>query len=654
MGAAELDCKWHFANQLGGRDDGPNDPMKENFKKTPYASLIRESIQNSLDAVDDDTKPMRMEFKISKMTSKNFTNFFELEKHIEGCIRFYTSAYDTYEPMLRYLQEARAKADLSYIKISDFNTVGMDYHPNDRETAFYGFVRSAGVSNKTSVNAGGSFGFGKAAYFYISPIRTIMVSTLTKDGKHYFEGVSSLCTHFDKDNNKCVSVGYYDNNNGLPIEDKERIPIRFRREETGTGIYIMGVDIASESDKEAIYREMITAVLQNFWMAIYHGKLVVTVGDVDITKDSIIQLVEEYFTDIHDTNRNPNKYNPRPYLEAVAKANVDKNHVHYEEELPILGKVHFYGFKIKDGSSRIAWLRSPRMVVKYGSTPTSVGFYGVFFCGNNVGDAILRKIENPAHNEWAAANWKDEKGRTIKLGKEAISEFRDFISRCIDKLSERTNREVLNIRGLDQYLYIPTAVEDDEDEYVTESLISEPTGDFKDDGTSITTDGSTVGSPMSKQNDYIGKVIVGTRTTAKEASKGELLSGKGKRSGKSPGAGVGHEKINRRNKPEEDGTEGSYAYELPVKYRTFAQKTKGKYVHKIIIHSDYDVENGRIDLLVGSDQSDEAIKIVSSSKGSVNGNSISGLRIKIGKNALDITFADDMPHAIKLDAYEIK
>lgn len=48
MSLVESDCKWHFAPQLGGREDGPNDPMSESFKKTPYASLIRESIQNSL------------------------------------------------------------------------------------------------------------------------------------------------------------------------------------------------------------------------------------------------------------------------------------------------------------------------------------------------------------------------------------------------------------------------------------------------------------------------------------------------------------------------------------------------------------------------------------------------------------------------------
>lgn len=74
-----------------------------------------------------------------------------------------------------------------------------------------------------------------------------------------------------------------------------------------------------------------------------------------------------------------------------------------------------------------------------------------------------------------------------------------------------------------------------------------------------------------------------------------------------------------------------------------------------LLNSDFDVPNGRIDLLVGSDQSEEIINIVSSSRGVVDGNSISQLHITQGKNAaIEIKFADNLPHAIKLDAYEIK
>lgn len=43
---SEKNCTWHFAIAQGGQDLGPNEAMQEIFKKTPYDSLVRESIQN--------------------------------------------------------------------------------------------------------------------------------------------------------------------------------------------------------------------------------------------------------------------------------------------------------------------------------------------------------------------------------------------------------------------------------------------------------------------------------------------------------------------------------------------------------------------------------------------------------------------------------
>ena len=41
----EKNCRWHFAKQLGGREDGPNDPMQDNFKKTGFLNKYIEIIQ---------------------------------------------------------------------------------------------------------------------------------------------------------------------------------------------------------------------------------------------------------------------------------------------------------------------------------------------------------------------------------------------------------------------------------------------------------------------------------------------------------------------------------------------------------------------------------------------------------------------------------
>ncbi len=75
--------------------------------------------------------------------------------------------------------------------------------------------------------------------------------------------------------------------------------------------------------------------------------------------------------------------------------------------------------------------------------------------------------------------------------------------------------------------------------------------------------------------------------------------------------------------------------------------------HTIIIHSDYEFSNGRIDLLVGGEQSNDSVAIKScSAGGQIHNNSISGLHIFKGKNIITVKFADNMKHAIKLDTYE--
>lgn len=51
----ELDCKWHFAEMdANAGDEGPNSAMSQTFAQFPCAALVRESIQNSLDAVLDE------------------------------------------------------------------------------------------------------------------------------------------------------------------------------------------------------------------------------------------------------------------------------------------------------------------------------------------------------------------------------------------------------------------------------------------------------------------------------------------------------------------------------------------------------------------------------------------------------------------------
>lgn len=641
---------------MGGREDGPNDPMQDNFKKTPYASLIRESIQNSLDVPLDESKPVRMEFTLRRIRARDYPNFFLLKHHAEGCIKHFHNNDDaktTYQPIIDYFNSLGEYDNLNYIEVADYNTQGMRYIKDDTSNPFYAFVRAAGVSAKKDATAGGSYGFGKAAYFYISPIRTIFVSTKTSYGEHFFEGVSSLCTHeLEGNNGLFVSVGYYDNNNGEPITDVNNIPNRFRREETGTNICIFGIDASCPSD---IYSEMIEAVLRNFWMAIYERKLEVKIADTEISRDNLQEIMCQYFTTEHDTVPREKKYNPVPYLDAVMNAGSDNRHIMFEDELPCIGHVRFYAVKTKKATDKVLYMRKPLMLVKARRTQSSNGFYGVFVCDDDKGNAYLRETENPAHDEWQSANWRVA-GKIQEKGRQAINDVKNYIIEVMERMFSNRKAEVQNIQGLEEFLYIPTAVE--EEDYIdNESLVGDTVGQKDSEGNSLSTNLSGYSQSPNSGNASIGKVMIETPEQNHEKdSKGGELGGHGTRKRqKKGGGGITSGKIDSRFSESENGVSGTLLTEIPVKYRSFAQVDNGKVIHNIVIRSDFEFSNGRIDLIVGGDQSDDVVTISKCSMpGNIHGNTISGLHINKGKNILKIQFADNMKHAVKLDAYELK
>lgn len=74
----EKGLKWYFGPN-GGQTIGPNDAVRQNFKGNPYYYIVREAIQNSIDAVLDSKKPVIISFELIKLNS---LIFFLLKKQL--------------------------------------------------------------------------------------------------------------------------------------------------------------------------------------------------------------------------------------------------------------------------------------------------------------------------------------------------------------------------------------------------------------------------------------------------------------------------------------------------------------------------------------------------------------------------------------------
>lgn len=656
MNALECNCAWHFAKQPeASQDVGPNNAAAEHFTATPYPSLIRESIQNSLDVVLDKSQPLRMKFEFGKLRTKTFESFYDLRSHIAGVVSLYKDkAKPQYEEMLNCFDLLyNGQRVVEYIKVSDYNTKGMDYKPDD--SPFHAFVRAVGLTVKEEESSGGSFGFGKAAYFLMSPIHTILVSTLTAEGKTFFEGAASLCTHLYRDEDgqmvKYQHYGYYDNQDGkCPASLPTDIPSKFRRDEVGTDIYIMGVD-GSPAKQEEAYDEMIKAALRHFWLAFMHNKLEVEVGDTLINADTLDDLMCMHFPELTDRIKMGDNYNPRPYYETVKKANSSKDFIQIDRMLPLLGQVSLFVWKNKDARDGIVHMRKQRMFIfRSRFYSSSYGYFGVFLCTDSHGNKLLKSIEDPSHRKW-------ESRRNKQQGRQISDELQSFIDESIREIFVAPESGPLGVTGLEDYLFVPEELIGSNREDVEDNpFFGEPSEDVQEEGTSpISIIAPPVPTFNQERKESVGKVVTVSGNQGGERKSGGELGGHKRGEGKKKKKGSGGSPDITGFTPSDEANDGEFKRNLPVRYRVMAENRNGRMIHSIIIHTDFDVDRGEIEIIVGGEEYDESIDIVKTSMGDVDGCRVTNLKLNAqSKNVVELEFADNMKHAIKLTAYEFK
>ena len=396
---------------------------------------------------------------------------------------------------------------------------------------------------------------------------------------------------------------------------------------------------------------------RNFWMAIYNGKLVVFINDeLQIRKDNIEEMMEQYFEDTDDSTRKAGYYNPRPYFDAVRLAGSSGKYLFFEDALPLLGHVCLYVFKKKGATDKIAYIRALQMLVYSKRTKTNHGLYGVFYCDSEKGNDLLRNMENPAHDEWKASNWRIN-GRAYGMGRIALQEMDNFIAECLSNAFSLKEKQAIDIKGLEEFLYIPTAYEEDED-LDSESQTGDTTGAVQEDGTSMTTDitdeedNPTVTERPAPPS--TGHVMINKTTSATNTTDGSLRSGHGEAERKSKTKGIQKPGDTNDTRTEnEAGEKGLFASPISIPYRTFSQHEDGGIYHYVVLHPEEEIENVRLHFFAVGEESDEELQIAESNIGNISGNIIRDVHLTEGRLRLRVRFTDNMKHAVKLSAEEL-
>ena len=80
------EAKWRFASNGNAGYTGINDSGIETFSAQVMHSLVRETIQNALDARKDPEKPIEVEFKEFSMLVEDFPGRSSFSKSIHACL----------------------------------------------------------------------------------------------------------------------------------------------------------------------------------------------------------------------------------------------------------------------------------------------------------------------------------------------------------------------------------------------------------------------------------------------------------------------------------------------------------------------------------------------------------------------------------------
>ncbi|WP_430886144.1 hypothetical protein [Fusibacter sp. JL216-2] len=441
--------QWRYPSNDYGENKGINDSGVAMFRGTPLKSLAREICQNSLDASTN--LPVRIDFNVFEIDSGQLPGRDSLEDSFTRCLEFWKSqkARAT-KDFFTNAKEKISQEKCSVLRISDFNTCGLTGSKEDINTNWTNLTKSSGASDKRGT-AGGSFGIGKFAPFACSEFSTVYYSTYDVEGFSAYQGVSRIVTFTREDGENTQGIGYYGNDKNTPVYEQLEIDRSFRRSdaEYGTDIYIAGYKYAGEEWEQKI----LISILDGFLGAIWDGKLIVNVGSIEISKDTLSDLVDTYKDDLTG------------YTEKYYEVLVSENTHWKTEDFNGLGELKL-GILLGDPNAprRVAMIRQTGMkIMDRDRLSGHIPFAGVMFINGEDINKRLRLIENPEHTEW-----QPDRSPHPTREKELLRTLNNYIRDWINELVSNGSDQEIDAVGVGHFL--PDEIEESQEEVKEEAV----------------------------------------------------------------------------------------------------------------------------------------------------------------------------------------
>jgi hypothetical protein len=300
--------------------------FRQQERLDPAEVLVREAIQNSIDARIDPSQPVRVSFDLREIGGDRFSEVLEvvgfssLEPHLESV----ASREGTFQDRIRTdgLPQTH-NGPVRILTVSDFGTKGMtgsEGLPEEEESArgnFYKLLRASMTTHEEAdASKGGSYGLGKAIFWMMSGIASAIVYSIPSEGPN--EGQPRLIGRSWLPSHKTVVDGHREPwsqnggwfgkrdlaNNGTPravslwgdeaVEIADSLGVK-RDGESGTSISILAFDDPKSRDEpslEEFVENLVASVKRWYWPAITGGNLSVEIRAIGEDGHELGEVIE--------------------------------------------------------------------------------------------------------------------------------------------------------------------------------------------------------------------------------------------------------------------------------------------------------------------------------------------------------------------------
>ena len=291
---------WQFPLNSTNSPIGPRDRGIEQYTGRRLDSLVRETIQNSLDAQEKRGEvPAKIDFQIAELDVTSF-NGSQLATAVKASIDGLKPKDEAYRKMFGKAADQLEKKTIPVLTITDSNTTGA-YDDGSDDCPWAALTRGSGESAKQGKDASGSYGIGKAAAFTATELRTVLYTSTFAVNNHLesrFIGRTILSGHKNPQGKKVTSEGYFGAPDFASVGNGE-IPAPYQLQTQGTRLWIPGYRAPSS------WRDQVIKIaIANFFHAIVKGELEISVGAhaVDGTSvgdyASMLSIREKFLLDI--------------------------------------------------------------------------------------------------------------------------------------------------------------------------------------------------------------------------------------------------------------------------------------------------------------------------------------------------------------------